>query len=133
MKKQIWIKIIVNVFLLISIISCVCLLVMYINYLIENFQDLLQSQNDPWTSKTIKDIIERQITYSIFLSINLIADVIIFISLNFKDASYLTSSLFKKWNDGKAQREVEQKEKKQAKLEAEIAERQAMLDEMKKE
>ena len=96
--------------------------------------ELLHKIKSPESLKIeIQEMISNSIIHCILFFLNIIADVIIFIFLNFKDASYLTSSLFKKWNDGKAQREIEQKEKKQAKLEAEIAEKQAMLDEMKKE
>ncbi len=133
MKKQIWIKIIVNVFLFVSVVSCILLLILHTRNLIGWIGEIKRFSYDEYIIKSVKINIQEDSINCIFLSINLIADVIIFVFLNFKDASYLTSSLFKKWNDGKAQREVEQKEKKQAKLEAEIAEKQAMLDEMKKE
>lgn len=133
MKKQIFIKIFLNVILIVSILFCLTFALMYIRGTFFIIKELNSSNISSFAQDVYIHNLPLNIAYTIIFSLNLIADVIIFIFLNFKDASYLTSSLFKKWKDGKAQREIEQKEKKQAKLEAEIAEKQAMLDEMKKE
>lgn len=133
MKKQILIKIFLNVILIVSILFCLTFALMYIRGTFFIIKELNSSNISSFTQDVYIHNLPLNIAYTILFFLNLIADVIIFIFLNFKDASYLTSSLFKKWNDGKAQREIEQKEKKQAKLQAEIAEKQAMLDEIKKE
>lgn len=129
MKKQIWIKILLDIVLISSIIACLSIIVIYIKAAIPQIKALNTGIYHPDVEADLQELIFTEIIRSILLSINLIADVIIFIFLNFKDASYLTSSLFKKWKDGKAKRE----EEKKAKLQAEIAEKQALLDKLNKE
>lgn len=129
MKKQLWLKIVLNILLCISIISCAVLISIYTFYIIENIRDLNKFSDDPWLSQSVKQILTEQYIYSFFISLTLITNIAIFIFLNFKDFSYLTESMLKQWKDGKAKRE----EEKKAKLQAEIAEKQALLDKLNKE
>ena len=61
----------------------------------------------------------------------LLASIILFLVINFKDLKFLTESLIEKFVSWRKDTEEERKENKQAKLKREIAEKQAELEKMK--
>lgn len=69
----------------------------------------------------------------IFSISQIVINILFFIHLNIRDIPFLKQLVFKTYAENKERIKEERKEKKQAKLKAEIAEKQAMLDEMKKE
>ena len=69
----------------------------------------------------------------VFYVITITSNILLFLLVNIKDLDYLTSSLIKAIKEHRASTAEQRKAKKQAKLQAEIAEKQAKLDEIKKD
>lgn len=97
-------------------------------------------------SKNLREIFQDELLYSIdnthfvkfeiyqivFFAFCCLSNILLFLIINFKDLQFLTSSLIKSIKEHRASTAEQRKAKKQAKLQAEIAEKQAELDEMKK-
>ena len=60
-----------------------------------------------------------------------VCSILLFLVINFKDLKFLTESLIEKFVSWRKNTEEERKENKQAKLQREIAEKQAELEKMK--
>lgn len=127
MNKKSLIKIIISIF---SICFLLFSFYLFFSYL---FQQITFFQK----YKSIFSDLEykRQITYfirTIFqYFFNLLASILLFLVINFKDLKFLTESIIEKFVSLRKDTEEERKENKQAKLQREIAEKQAELEKMK--
>lgn len=127
MNKKSLIKIIISIF---SICFLLFSFYLFFSYL---FQQITFFQK----YKSIFSDLEykRQITYfirTIFqYFFNLLASILLFLVINFKDLKFLTESIIEKFVSWRKDTEEERKENKQAKLQREIAEKQAELEKMK--
>lgn len=129
MKKNVILKILIDFLLVVFSIVLVYLFVQNI----KNIKWLYSIHiEDAKLSTKIRLLYPSYI--NVILSIGQIAiNLLFFIHLNIKDIPFLKQLVFKTYAENKERIKEGKKEKKQAKLEAEIAEKQAMLDEMKKE
>lgn len=127
MNKKSLIKIIISIF---SICFLLFSFYLFFSYL---FQQITFFQK----YKSIFSDLEykRQITYfirTIFqYFFNLLASILLFLVINFKGLKFLTESIIEKFVSWRKDTEKERKENKQAKLQREIAEKQAELEKMK--
>lgn len=127
MNKKSLIKIIISIF---SICFLLFSFYLFFSYL---FQQITFFQK----YKSIFSDLEykRQITYfirTIFqYFFNLLASILLFLVINFKGLKFLTESIIEKFVSWRKDTEEERKENKQAKLQREIAEKQAELEKMK--
>ena len=127
MNKKSLIKIIISIF---SICFLLFSFYLFFSYL---FQQITFFQK----YKSIFSDLEykRQITYfirTIFqYFFNLLASILLLLVINFKDLKFLTESIIEKFVSWRKDTEEERKENKQAKLQREIAEKQAELENMK--
>lgn len=124
MKKQIWIKIIVSLFFIFFIATSLIFAIQWTK------EVLLYKE---WIQHHIFEMPEYKgsILAYCFSALNLF----LLIVFNACDIKYLFESIVKKYFSKTAiqERNKSKEQKKQAKLQAEIAEKQAMLAEMKKE
>ena len=137
MRKKIILKTIVNfIFLAVVIYSITCIVQCFIKIDDLKEQELLIgefSQSGINASRHIKYFLKYKNYELIFFLICAACNFLCFLIINLKDLQFLTNSLIKTIKEHRASTAEQRKAKKQAKLQAEIAEKQAKLDEMKKD
>ena len=125
MNKKFFIKIIISIF---SICFLLCSLYSFFSYLfnqityIKKYLILI----DDAKYKNQQNTYFLRILFQYFFV--LLASIILFLVINFKDLKFLTESLIEKFVSWRKDTEEERKENKQAKLKREIAEKQAVLE-----
>ena len=128
MKKNVILKTIINLVLLITI----AFLCYWIYHCVDVIKYLSHYINT-FGSQKYEPTRNIYVICLIFSIVQTILNIFIFIHFNVKELPFVKILIFKTYAENKERIKEEKKEKKQAKLEAEIAEKQAMLDEMKKE
>lgn len=129
MKKNVVLKILINFLLAIFSIMLIYLLVQNVKQI--NWLYSTHIEDAKFSAKV--RLLYPAYIY-VILSIGQIAiNILFFIHLNIKDFPFLKQLVFKTYAENKERIKEEKKEKKQSKLEAEIAEKQALLDKLNKE
>ena len=127
------------VLIIISITLLVfCLTVAFVNLqnqlnTINRYKGFLSNNISASDKELFTNVIKDCRMHIILHFVYCIPALILCIVLMFNDFQFLTSSLIKSIKEHRASTAEQRKAKKQAKLQAEIAEKQAELDEMKKD
>lgn len=128
MNKKFFIKIIISIF---SICFLLCSLYSFFSYLFNQItyikKYLILIDDAKYKNQQITYFLRMLFQYFFVL----LASIILFLVINFKDLKFLTESLIEKFVSWRKDTEEERKENKQAKLKREIAEKQAVLEKMK--
>lgn len=126
MKNKILLKILIMVISCIFVIFSIIIFIDNLISTIESLKILKRAEPDIY-QELLKLYIQRNIVYPFF---TVVLSILFFLIVNFKGMNFLTVSLIQFIKENKGKISEERKDKKQAKLAREIAQKQAELDKL---